>query len=277
MRFRLLLFSLFALSLSFGLISSPSFARSAPRYVLGYDVSFPQCGHSLPKPAHFAIVGVNGGKTDTANPCVRRELTWARKSTGSTLELGPGLYVNTDNPGPKGTGWPKNNRDPVGGYRVADRYGICKGGNTLGCAWQFGWNTAERDAVQSGVNDPLAYTWWLDVETSNVWANGRQLNRADLTGMADYFASIGASAGIYSDAYQWFIIAGPVSSNNPLYALPEWVTGASTQNAAEQSCWSGQFMSGGHIFVSQWYTASATVDGDVSCPSSGFRLIRDEE
>lgn len=36
----------------------------------GYDVSYPQCSGQLPSNRAFAIVGVNGGKSFSVNPCL---------------------------------------------------------------------------------------------------------------------------------------------------------------------------------------------------------------
>jgi hypothetical protein len=57
-------------------------AQAAPTKV-GYDVSYPQCGSSLPSARAFAIVGVNGGLSTKANPCLATQLAWAWKSNGS--------------------------------------------------------------------------------------------------------------------------------------------------------------------------------------------------
>ena len=38
--------------------------------VLGLDVSWPQCDTALPELTGFAVVGVNGGRVYTPNPCL---------------------------------------------------------------------------------------------------------------------------------------------------------------------------------------------------------------
>ena len=248
-----------------------------PTYSVGYDLSYPQCQLQLPTPAAFAIVGVNGGTAFTSNQCMKRELAWAAGSTGAYGAAPVALYVNTGDPGMGSKHWPKSNRDLVTGQTVTDRYGRCHGGNTNSCAWQYGWNAAENGARRRGITTPGAYAWWLDVESGNAWQATRSLNRADLTGMTDYFLSSGLKVGIYSTAFQWPRIAGVVPPTNPLTALPEWVTGASNQLDAETACWQAQFMSGGNTVLSQWYTSSSSIDVDVTCPASGFRRIRSPE
>ena len=241
-----------------------------PAYWSGYDVSFPQCRSRFPAPSAFAIVGVNGGSAHTNNQCMRRELAWAHKSSGFDGYAGAQLYVNTENPGRASQFWPRSNRDPVSGYKVADRYGICTGKNTEACAWQYGWNAAETDVIRRGVSNPLTYAWWLDVETDNLWQPQVGLNRADLTGMVDFFQSQGMAVGVYSTWVQWPEIVGTVGPLSPLRRLPQWISGASTKAGAKSACAKAKFMSGAVEF-SQWYNASSTFDGDIVCPQHAVR------
>ena len=55
------------------LLGMPTASAAAPTKV-GYDVSYPQCGESLPGARAFAIVGVNGGLSTRANPCMSMQL-----------------------------------------------------------------------------------------------------------------------------------------------------------------------------------------------------------
>src|SRR4051812_39029606 len=47
---------------------------------VGYDISYPQCGKSVPTDHYFGIVGVNGGNAATANDCLANQLVWANKA-----------------------------------------------------------------------------------------------------------------------------------------------------------------------------------------------------
>ena len=159
----------------------------------GNDVSYPQCGKTLPSGQAFGIVAVNEGLPNNTNPCLAAEISWAQISDGGTRQPKVSLYVNTADPGNHGvTDWPTNNNDPVYGNHAADPYGRCAGGNSQACAWQYGWDMALMDARTRGVQSPGSYRWWLDIETANSWESSAPNNRADLEGMTSYFRHIGA-------------------------------------------------------------------------------------
>src|ERR1700722_18624978 len=72
----------------------------------GNDVSYPQCGSSLPTSPALRIVGVTGGLANDLNPCFgpsssfpkysASELYWAvASSVGGTSQPKASLYVNT--------------------------------------------------------------------------------------------------------------------------------------------------------------------------------------
>ncbi len=48
----------------------------------GNDVSYPQCGITMPTGQAFGIVAVNDGLANTTNPCLAAEIAWAQTSTG---------------------------------------------------------------------------------------------------------------------------------------------------------------------------------------------------
>lgn len=93
----------------------------------GNDVSYPQCGSTLPSATAFGIVGVNGGLADTPNNCLgiadglsSSELYWAlTTANGSTSQPKASLYVNTADPGNVYNGtvigdWPTSGSTPYG-------------------------------------------------------------------------------------------------------------------------------------------------------------------
>ncbi|HZS94517.1 MAG TPA: hypothetical protein VFA78_06960 [Chloroflexota bacterium] len=251
------------LTLLFGLNTPGALAHAVRTSPTGNDVSYPQCGRTLPAGQAFGIVGVNDGVANTTNPCLATEITWAQGSTGTTVQPKASLYVNTANPGNLGVAdWPTNNVDPVTGATDNDPYGACAGGDTAACAWQYGWNMADLDAQQRGVVNPAGYHWWLDVETNNSWETNTANNRADLEGMVAYFRGLGTAVGVYSTSSQWSKIAGTVSATSPLYTLPDWIPGARSLSGAQANCSSRPLTTGGIVTVTQW---TSTVDGDVAC------------
>jgi hypothetical protein len=244
---------------------SPAMAAPArPADPLGIDVSWPQCGKTLPSGLAFAIVGVNNGLANTTNPCLADQLAWAEstvKKPQATAQPRVALYVNTANPGLAGSWWPTS--DVYQGTAVANPYGRCEGKNDQACAYIYGYAKAYDDAVVRGVSDPGRYFWWLDVETGNSWQPDKVANRADLEGMTAYFESIGADVGIYSTGYQWGQIAGAVPSNSDLAGLPSWLAGARTLNGAKSNCVLAGLTPGSRVTVAQY--VSGGLDYDVAC------------
>jgi hypothetical protein len=228
----------------------------------GNDVSWPQCGKALPKVQTFAIVGVNNGLANTTNPCLATELSWAGTSKGGTGQPLVALYVNTANPGTAGSWWPTSNT--YGGTSVSNPYGQCTSGSVgAACSYMYGYAKAYDDANIRGVSNPGVYTWWLDVETGNSWSTDKTANRADLEGMAAYFASIGASTGLYSTTTQWNQIAGTVPSSSNLYTLRSWLPGASSLASAKRKCSDNALTGGGKVTLAQY--VSGGFDYDTSC------------
>src|SRR5690349_7115525 len=78
-------------------------AKAASSALTGYDVSYPQCGRSMPAGATFGIVGVTNGLPFSANPCLATEWSWA------AARGAPQLYMNTANPAPHSSFyWPSS-------------------------------------------------------------------------------------------------------------------------------------------------------------------------
>ncbi|WP_426976094.1 hypothetical protein ACQCSU_15140 [Pseudarthrobacter sp. O4] len=228
----------------------------------GVDVSWPQCGKPLPKGQSFAIIGVNNGLANNTNPCLATQLSWAATSTGGTGQPLVALYVNTGNPGTAGSWWPTSNA--YGGKTVANPYGNCtKGSVGTACSYMYGYAKAYDDANIRGIKNPASYIWWLDVETENSWSTNKAANRADLEGMAAYFASIGAKTGLYSTGYQWAQIVGAVPTTSNLYAQRSWLAGASSLSNASSMCSAAPLTGGGKVTMTQYI--SGGFDYNKSC------------
>src|SRR4051812_21415892 len=234
-------------------------ASAAALTKVGYVVSYPQCGNSLPSARAFGIVGVNGGLSTKANPCLPAQLRWAAKSNGSTSQPKTQLYLNTANPGEVRTTvttWPKSGTTP---------YGACDGSNSTACSWQYGWQRASNSilnyftpAARSAAVDgrPASYTWWLDVETTNTWQSGSsaalERNRASLEGMAAYILARGGKVGVYSTGQQWSQIVGSVPSSSNLAGRPSWLAGSSSLSDAQSDCRNPALTPGGRVALTQY-------------------------
>ena len=260
----------------------------------GNDVSYPQCGGSLPSGQAFGIVGVNDGLANTLNPCLgpstsypsysESELYWAvATSSGTGSQLRASLYVNTADPGNGVSDWPTTSTD-------ADPYGTCTasgapsvGADSTACAWQYGYNKAAQDtswltSAANAINgqqaettvpaSPSAYPWWLDVETANSWqsgATGLAMNVADLQGMVAALTAAGVSkVGVYSTSYQWGQVTGGETgaAGVALTNLPDWIPGARNLSGAVSNCQLSSF-SGGRVVLTQWF--SRPFDSDYAC------------
>lgn len=251
---------------------------SSPELV-GYDISYPQCGKRLPTDQYFGIVGVNGGTAASTNPCLAEQLVWANRSKTGSNQPKIQLYVNTANPGEvisQITTWPTNNTDKTG-FIPTNPYGECTGVNDRACSWQYGWNRAVEANVDrfapaakvAGVSQSAsAYTWWLDVETMNTWQTGsveaRARNTATLEGMVSYLTAQGATLGLYSTAVQWKEIVGnTVGATSNLNGLGNWrPSGASLANA-KANCNVVPLTPGGRIVLTQYVVKN--LDYNHSC------------
>ena len=267
-----------ALAVAAAVLVLPGVASAATTTV-GFDVSYPQCGTTLPAARAFGIVGVNGGIATSANTCLSQQLTWASKSSGAVAAQPKAqLYLNTANPGqvtPTVGTWPKAGSTP---------YGTCRGANDQACSWQYGWERAHNSVVSffkpaataahlSSL--PSSYRWWLDVETDNSWQTGsttalkaaaQARNRATLEGMTAYLTSAPQSAtvGIYSTGSQWGQIVGTVPTTSNLAKKNSWLASGSTSaTSAAALCKSAPLTPGGRVALAQYVQSG--LDHDTSC------------
>jgi hypothetical protein len=229
-------------------------AKTSPPPTTGYDISYPQCGSTLPSGGSFGIVGVNGGKAWSPNPCLSAEYSWAATRTST-----PSFYMNTGNPGTLSTHWTMSGPQPCA--NPTDPASV----NDTGCAYNYGWNAAAdafsgaSQATSSAV--AAARPWWADVETANSWDGTTAANFADITGGLDYLRSKGVpEAGVYSTRYQW----GQIAGSSALATTPNWVAGAPSVKQASTFCSSSYSFTGGPVRLVQF--PSGSFDGDYRCP-----------
>lgn len=262
----------------------------------GNDVSYAQCGGSLPSSPAFGIVGVNDGLANDLNPCfgpsstypryTQSELYWAvASSLGGTTQPKASLYVNTADPGNVYSGtviadWPTAGSTPYGSCTTTT-VTLSSGTYTVGqdsdaCAWQYGYDKAAQDATWladaasaiDGQSPPVtvagtagSYPWWLDVETANTWQSDTAMNVADLQGMVAALQADGAgTVGVYSTSAQWGTITGGAASGS-LAGVPDWIPGARNLSGAQADCALASF-TGGSVTVTQWFSHP---DGDYAC------------
>ena len=258
-------------------VSQPSPASAVTVAKPGCDIRFPQCHGPLPKvrDAGFGVLGVNGGRVFTKNPCLAAQLRWAKQLDGP-----PAFYANTGNPGPRdarhwplGQTWPREcaRSDP----------------NSVGCSYDYGWNAAKQsfgvavDAAQllHGVSRANAAArvanvdWWLDVEILNSWqtlqtepTRAKQQNDiATLAGAVNALWDLNvARVGIYSTSYQWDAITGGLLRTRDWFSSnPVWLAGFDHQADAVAGCGRRSF-TGGPVLMTQYLTKDG-FDGDVAC------------
>lgn len=254
---------LFAWQFSAELAASADPGYRAPQTdALGNDISWPQCGGDLPAPPGFAVIGVNGGRPNSTNPCLAAQLAWAAGTSDATAGNPVGLYVNTANPGPGGSWWwPASNSHQ--GTEVTNPYGTCDGTATAACAYIYGYAMAFDDVNVRGI-DAAHRMWWLDVETGNSWSPDKAANAAVLEGMTGYLQSIGATVGIYSTTYQFDEIAGSIDAGSNLDKLMNWIPGAASAGDAQVMCLSSPLTAGGTVALVQFTDDS--LDYNYPCP-----------
>ncbi|HCB59812.1 MAG TPA: hypothetical protein DEP82_18385 [Arthrobacter bacterium] len=235
--------------------------------VLGNDISWPQCGGDLPAPPAFAIVGVNGGRPDTINPCLATQLAWANHSSDATGGTPAALYVNTAATEPvESLWWPATNT--YRGIDVSNPYGTCDGTGSPACVYVHGYATAFDDvaSLKEAGDDVVRHMWWLDVETGNSWLSDTAANAAELEGMTAYLKSTGAEVGIYSTTYQFGKIVGKVNPGSNLYTLKDWLPGAESTSSAQENCAAAPLTPGGIVTTTQF--TEGNLDYNYRCPAA---------
>jgi len=247
----------------------------------GVDVSYPDCGGLLPFGQAFGVVGVNGGRASTPNPCLAEELAWSEyRTTGAASEPKASLYLNTGDPGntyldQPVPDWPFSGDSPYGSClpTVVLPHLLGPGQNSEACAWYYGYLKAEQDllwlraaASRDGLTSAaVALPFWLDVETSNTWLTATELNLVDLEGMVYALRQSGVvHLGVYASPQEWVEITGGTASptSGSLYSLANWILGADSLPGAEAECHRSPF-TGGEVLLTQF--PLGPFDGDYAC------------
>jgi LysM repeat protein len=211
-----------------------------PKAAAGLDVSYPDCTHTIVSGAGFMIVGLNGGRPFTTNPCFATEYTAARATP-----LPPSIYLNaayasslirhvTSDCSSMGERQPLSRRERVA-YAV-------------GCS--------EAKAAEVMLAGLHAAVIWIDVEPANSWSRHPAVNRATIVGVVTTLLAQDPRpiVGIYSGTGYWRELTGAWSS----FPLPEWIATGSAVDA--YGC--GIAFSAGPVWLSQRAT---TRDHDTSC------------
>lgn len=233
--------------LALGALPTPAVAAPVlPPGAIGYDISFPQCKSGFPAavPGQH-IVGVNGGKAFTRNPCFADQFRW-----GSVNGQVPAFYMNLNYP--NGATANQGNYGPRGACAATDA--ACLAYNYGHNAAQYAHQTSREVYSGNGV-------WWLDVETANYWSKNPALNAEVIQGALSYFQARGIAVGIYSIAPMWKTIAGSYAPRVPL-----WVAQTRKTIQPIEHCASTFAFGGG------WITMVQSFNGvfDVNFPCAGF-------
>ncbi len=225
-------------------------------YKLGYDVSYPQNGMTLPKNASFAVVGINGGKANNFNPALQSEYKWAQTSTGDTKYPKTSFYLWAASPGLVYDGvttadWPKS------GTNV---FGTCHHQSDKACSYQYGYNNGINDInyAENILKLKSLGNVFIDVEadygpsSTGTWQHNNGANNlATIRGFADAVTATKNLPGIYSTTPQWNYTVGNLQYS-PFTKVQEWVPGAGTIKGAAQEC-SDPFIFGAKVIRTQFH------------------------
>ncbi len=211
-----------------------------------YDISWPQCPNTFPQGSFsFAVIGLNGGRPFTSNPCFTAQYEWAKLA-----EPNPDVYINVDFPK---KGLKEAMTGPYG--RCAETDDWCRGYN-------WGYNLARNSIERARVYGITPGRYWLDVEVDNYWSDSTRNNSQVVRGALDYFLDFNIPVGIYGTSYQWGLITGgyvPKAAK-----LPLWVAGAVTRDNAARRCGDASYhFAGGETWMVQYFEGA--FDGNYLC------------
>ena len=211
----------------------------------GFDASYPQCSDPQPpKGSSFGVIGVNGGKAFSLDPCF---LELYRLSPGK-----PAIYLNS--------GFSRDNARKLVPVCDAGAAALGLAGDQR-LAYGLGCSTAY---LTLSVLEPFGAAkpsmWWIDVERGNSWDDDAALNRLSIEGEIDRLAVTGQPVGVYSTFPDWERLTA-----NWTYAgiSADWVAG----DGAPESCSTPGF-SGSPVWLAQelaLWPGAAAWDSDYAC------------
>lgn len=204
----------------------------------GYDVSYPQCpATEVPAGAAFSVIGVNGGRAFTTNPCLTTEWQGAR--------LPRAMYLNSGYLAANAT------RVTADCQQLSQYQALSASGRTayaIGCSESQDAFAAVRAAGGGSV-----LMVWIDVEAANSWEpSALDLNRIALQAEIDQLEAAGRLVGIYSTFSDWQTIFGTWTPDG---IVADWVAGQSPDVACAAPGFTGHPV---------WLAQAAT------WPGSGF-------
>jgi hypothetical protein len=238
--------------------------------VKGADASWPNCPKGmgipsrrtkgLPMPradAKFVILGLTNGPGFYPNPCIMRQVNWARQR---------GIWVGTY----AMTTFPK--RKQIQAYGADGPWEPATASNRLRNAGyaQAQFNVATMERV--GLTNTFI---WVDVEPYPVapWTSRQKRNKAVLDGVLHGYGDAGIDVGFYTSPGPWRDIIGSAR-----YGLPEWRTAGghpwsdTDYSDARRMCRVTP-VQGGPILVGQWWDTKR--DHDLLCQRARTRSWRD--
>jgi hypothetical protein len=247
---------LLALVVLAGVMVGPAAAVDDPP-VRGADASWPNCPkgmgipsrktQGLPMPkrhAKFVILGVTNGPGFYPNPCLARQVAWARDR---------GIYVGTY----AMTTYPKRKQlrkyGSQGPWATTTLRGRLR--NAGYAQARFNLDTMQR----VGLRTPFM---WVDVEPYAVapWTSKRKRNKAVLDGVLRGYTDAGKEVGLYTSPYAYRDIIGKAR-----YGLPEWRTAgghpySNTDYSDARRMCKVSSVQGGPVLIAQWWDTKRDYD-----------------
>ncbi len=195
------------------------------------DISWPNCKEKHLNVTALGIVGVNGGLSFRANPCLNDQTLLFHNQYA--------LYLNTGYPGKSY------------GLRYVHSPLNCRPVNLDCLAYNYGYNAALYSIKYANTQAAHSFVWWLDVETDNSWTTNYNQNIYALIGMIYGLKNneIRPTIGVYSFPQQWQVITGGWKVN-----LPTWVaSGSQSKKTALSYCLKSY--NGSPVWLSQYTTS----------------------